>query len=151
MKSVERREKKLNVPMLDLGLSAELLIKKVPLFNGLEDSAVKKIASALKPRLTLPGEKIINEGDKADSMYFISSGAVQVIINDENFILATGDFFGEIALITDNPRNAHVISSGFCDLLVLETAEFKKLVEAHPDMKEVIENTAQARLAQDEA
>ena len=81
-------------------------------------------------------------------MYFISNGALRVDVEPLPVQLGSGDFFGELALITHQPRNADVAAVGFADLLVLRTADFQRLMEGNPDAKARIEEVAKERLAQ---
>jgi CPA1 family monovalent cation:H+ antiporter len=89
---------------------------------------------------------VVHEGDAGDAMYFISNGSLRVELEPEPVLLGSGDFFGELALITHQPRNADVVATGFADLLVLRTSDFQKLMEANPDAKKRIEAVAAERL-----
>ncbi|MBT8113766.1 MAG: cyclic nucleotide-binding domain-containing protein, partial [Arenicella sp.] len=130
---------------LDLGLDATTLVAKMPFFEGLEASAKADIAKLLKPRLALPGETIFNKGDAPDAMYFISSGAVRVMLENNAVILGSGDFFGEMALLNSEPRMATIISDGFSELLTLYTQDFKRLLDQDDQLRSVIERVAQER------
>ena len=61
--------------------------------------------------------------------------------------LGGGEFFGELALLTQMPRSADVTARGYCHLLVLEVREFRRFLRGHPDLKTQIEAVAQERLA----
>jgi len=132
-------------PKLDLGLDAEKLVGKVPFFAELPYERKQEIARMLKPRLVLPGEEIVREGDKGDAMYFVSSGAVRVEVEPKPVILGSGTFFGELALLSDKPRKVSVYAEGFCDLLALYTRDFKTMLDAQPDLKATIEKVAAER------
>jgi CPA1 family monovalent cation:H+ antiporter len=136
------------MPKLDLGLDPERLVADVPLFRELREDRIREIAQLLKPRLVLPGETVVRKGEAGDAMYFISNGALRVRVEPTSVQLGSGDFFGELALITHQPRNADVEAVGFADLLVLRTADFQRLMDANPDAKARIEEVAQERLAQ---
>ena len=135
------------LPPLDLKQSPRELIAKVPLFQNIPPENLDKLASYLKPALALPDEFLIHKGDEALSMYFISSGAVEVQVSDNTFTLGSGDFFGEIALLTSQPRNANVKASGFCDLLILSTKDFTSFMEDNPHLQETIKQIAHDRLS----
>ncbi len=132
-------------PKLDLGLQPEKLVARVPLFADCPPGRIAHIAKLLHPKLALPGEKIIRKGEPGHTMYFISSGSVEVAGNGESILLGTNDFFGEIALLQDIPRTADVTAHGFCNLLVLDVKDFRDLLATTPDLKEAIERTAQQR------
>jgi CPA1 family monovalent cation:H+ antiporter len=133
-------------PKLDTELSAQQLIARVPIFRDLSDEAQHRIARLLRPELTLPGMTILRKGDKGDSMYFIASGAARVAIGDGGVELGSGDFFGELALLTGQPRSADVISLGFCRLLQLSARDFRSLLDGDPALKSRIETVAKERM-----
>jgi CPA1 family monovalent cation:H+ antiporter len=89
---------------LDLGLRTEDLITRFDMFRGLSAAEIKALARLFKPRLALPEEKIIRRGERGSHVFFISSGAVEVILPDEPVRLGRGDFFGEMALLSGLPR-----------------------------------------------
>ncbi len=135
-------------PKLDLGLNPEKLVSRVPFFTDLPPESIKQIVGLLRPRLALPGEKVVQKGQAGNAMYFISSGSMEVEL-DPPILLGTSDFFGEIALLKEMPRTADVVAHGFCDLLVLEARDFQAFLNDYPDLKKTIEATAQERLHED--
>lgn len=135
-----------DLPQLDLGLKPAQLIARVPFFENLDSKRIAEIAKLLKTRLAVPGEHIIRVGDTGESMFFITSGAVEVELEPEPVSLGSGDFFGEIALVNDRPRVANVRAQCFCDLLVLYTRDFNTLLAAYPEMQRTIHEVAAARL-----
>ena len=134
-------------PRLDLGLSAGSLVARVPLFAGLSDDRLRQIERLVKPRLAVPGELLVRRGEKGDAMYFISSGAVAVRIPglEQPVRLGTGDFFGEMALVLDQPRNADVEALGYCRLLVLERRDFRRLYTGDLALRSEIDAAVAAR------
>ena len=132
-------------PTLDLGLDSGKLLARVSFFESLDDKNRARLAALLKPRLAYPGETLIKKGASGDAMYFVSTGAVTVHIGEHEIALGRGDFFGEMALITDQPRNADVIANTYCDLLVLHTRDFHKLMEKNEQLKQTIETVAARR------
>src|SRR5690606_14010256 len=70
-----------------------------------------------------------------DAMYFIASGAAEVRLPDRPVRLGSGEFFGEIALLTLKPRLADVVALGYCRLLVLTAAGFRRLLDRDPDLR----------------
>ena len=79
-------------------------------------------------------------------MYFIVSGEVEVRLPDTSVHLHSGDFFGEIALLTDSVRTATVAAITSCQLLVLRVDDFRKVLAAHPDLRDTISRVAEQRL-----
>ncbi len=148
--TLEVKQRELDVtPRLDLGLEPINLVGKVPLFKDLDMRRLEAIAALLKPRLVIPGETVVARGDDGDAMYFISSGSLTVELEPEAVQLGSGDFFGELALVTNQPRTADVRAAGFCELLMLSTTDFQTLLEANPETMQIVEEVAHERLGQD--
>ena len=141
-----RRKAQERRPRLDLGLDRRQLIERVTLFGGLSPARQAEIERLMRPRLAVPGERIVRKGDRGDGMYFISSGAVEVQLAAP-VRLGSGDFFGEMALIDDRPRNADVDALGFCQLLFLARRDFDRLLEHEPALRARIHDRATARRA----
>jgi CPA1 family monovalent cation:H+ antiporter len=131
---------------LDVALSAAELVERVPLFAKLPTDKRVSIARLLKPRMTLPGDPIVRRGQRGDAMYFIASGAAAVLIPGKPVELGSGEFFGELALLTGQPRNADVVSLGYCRLLELSSDDFRDLLAGDADLKRAIEAVAEERL-----
>merc|ERR1711968_109440 len=92
-----------------------------------------------------PGQYIIKQGEEGSRFYIINEGEVsctrQISASQEEELikLYPQEFFGERALITNEPRKANVIATTHVKCLVLERASFQSLLtEVHDDMKEVI-------------
>lgn len=144
---MEARRRQLDQrPALDLGLEPERLIRAVPFLADLPDERVRELAGRMRPVLATPGETVIRRGDAGDRMYFVSNGSVQVDLDSGPVQLGSGDIFGEIALLVEQPRNADVHSTGFSQLLTLHRRDFLPFLDAHPDLKRKIEALAAERL-----
>ena len=131
---------------LDVALSATELVERVPLFAKLPTDKRASIARLLKSRMTLPGDAIVRRGQRGDAMYVIASGAAAVLIPGKPVELGSGEFFGELALLTGQPRNADVVSLGYCRLLELSSGDFQQLLAGDADLKRAIEAVAEERL-----
>lgn len=132
-------------PRLDLGLETRDLIAKVPMFASFTAEQLDKVARLLRPRIALPKETLIKEGDRADAMYFISSGEVEVFAAGRIIKLGRGDFFGEMALVSGKRRQADCTAISYCQLLVLEDDDFKRLCKNNPAIKALIDQASDAR------
>jgi CPA1 family monovalent cation:H+ antiporter len=135
-------------PQLDLGLSTDALVQRLPFFQGLGQERIAQICRLLKPIFAVPGDIIVNAGDRGDTMYFISSGAVEIGRGGRKFRLGRGDFFGEMAVLISGRRTATVTAIGFCKLLVLNARDLQELASAHPDLRRTITAVARARSAE---
>jgi len=132
-------------PLLDLGLETRDLIAKVPMFAEFTEEQLDKVARLLRPRIALPKETLIEKGDRADAMYFLSSGAVEVLAAGKKIKLGRGDFFGEMALVSGKRRQADVMALSYCQLLVLEDNDFQRLCKNNPAIKALIDQASDAR------
>ncbi|MEQ9814998.1 MAG: cation:proton antiporter [Azospirillaceae bacterium] len=133
-------------PNLDLGLDTEELVRRFPLFEALAEPDIREISRLLRPRLTVPGERIITRGERGDFMAFISSGAVEVSRDDHRYRLGRGDFFGEIAILTGRRRQAHVDAIAYSQLLILQGRDFRRFAKTHPEARQKIREAAGERL-----
>ena len=144
----ERRQVASSRPPLDLGLKLAEMLGKVSIFASFKEDQIARLAQMLTPELFTPGERIIRAGDQGDKMYFIASGTVDVLVVPDPVRLKTGDFFGEMALLSDKPRNADVVSAGYTNMLVLKRRDFDTLLKAHAGLRETIQEIARKREAE---
>lgn len=117
----------------------QAMLEKVPLFEGAGEALVKELVLNLKPVILIPTDYVFQAGDEGDSMYFISSGRVEIISAGENTVLATlsaGSYFGEMALILSQPRAASVRAVDYVDLYSLEKVTFERIVKKFPAFQE---------------
>lgn len=144
----ERRSAIGQRPPLDLGLELAGMISRVSLFASLDRKAITEVGKRLRALVALPGEKIVAIGGPSDAMYFIAAG--EVIVRGPTFEvrLKEGDFFGEMGLLSDQPRNADVIADGYCHLLVLYRKDFRDLLDARPAVRAEIEAVAARRISE---
>jgi len=96
-------------------------IQKLSIFNGIDDSVVEEILANAARESFSAGETIIEQWDHPNSTgYIIESGSVNVSIDGENKAeLTSGDIFGEIALLNEEPRSATVIAESDASVIVL--------------------------------
>lgn len=124
------------------------LVAGVPLFTKLDALRISEIVGLLQPKLIPPHYTIVRRDDRADAMYFIVSGEVEVDTPTGIHRLSSGDFFGEIALLKEPTRTATVIAVTKCQLLILGTYDFRKLVEETPEMRETLTRVMEERVAE---
>ena len=133
------------MPVLDITLDTHALLLKVPLLKTLSSDQLISLTNKLTPSVFLPGEVVCQVGDPGDAMYFIVSGAMEVDLGEEAVILGSGEFFGELALIREQPRNASVKAVGFCELLRLNRSDFDTFITLHPSVRDEVMRAAEAR------
>jgi monovalent cation:H+ antiporter, CPA1 family len=130
---------------LDLGLRTEELIANVDMFAGLGAAERRALAPRFRPRLLVPDEVIIRKGDRGNAMFLISSGAVEVVLPKRKVRIGSGSFFGEMALLSGHPRQADVVALGYCRVLVLSAADFRRFLREYPGAKAEIDRVAEVR------
>ncbi|WP_207478516.1 cation:proton antiporter [Arenibaculum pallidiluteum] len=138
-------------PSLDLGLDTPDLVRRFEMFDGLDDADLDNVGRLFVARFAVPGETIIRKGDRGDSAYFISSGAVEVLLPGRAVRLGRGDFFGEMALMSGKPRSADVRALGYCRLLVLRAADLRRFLRVNPALRARFEAAVRARNTADHA
>jgi voltage-gated potassium channel len=121
------------------------MVARVPLFSRLDAAAISELASMLKARKVPRDAVIIRKGDEAESMYFIASGEVEVVLPDRTVPLYQGDFFGEMAVLGRTKRTATVIAKRPCELLVLDAGDVLKFMEHNPRVEAAVHEAMAAR------
>ena len=121
-------------------------VSKVPFFATLGPSAIADVTHMLRTIDLPPRTMIIREGQQGDCMYFIASGAVEVDLpGGKKVELSEGAFFGEMALLGNNTRNADITTTRLSKLLVLDLVDFRLLMARHPDLASTIDAEARRR------
>jgi CRP-like cAMP-binding protein len=110
-------------------------VRGIPFLSTMPDDAISRLASQLKRETYRPGEAIIRQGEPGDRFCFVEHGQCAVAIADASGLehqvatLATGDFFGEIALVQDIERTATVRATGDVRILSLSRDVFLAMAE----------------------
>jgi CRP-like cAMP-binding protein len=127
----------------------------IPLFASLTPQVRRELAAWMQKRVANAGDVVFAEGDVADAMYVIEDGMVQVYVTDAAMgltvdvaTLGRGEAFGEMALVTGEPRKASVKCLERTALWVLGRDVFFRLVQAAPQMGIAIAATLARRLDQ---
>jgi CRP/FNR family cyclic AMP-dependent transcriptional regulator len=110
----------------------------VPLFGGLDRNELQQFAELSREKTFPKGSVILFENDPGDSLYVIRSGRCKVVLIGEDGrevilgVLGESDHFGELSLIDELPRSAHVIAMDDSTLIVLRREDFRRRVDASP-------------------
>jgi len=121
------------------------LVAKVPFFHDVGASVIADVTQLLRPREYPAGAVIVRRGERGDCMYFIASGEVEVRLRPESLYRGPGYFFGELALLTGDPRNATVVAVRQCTLLRLDIVDFRQLLGRQPELARIIRSEAELR------
>jgi putative ABC transport system ATP-binding protein len=112
-------------------------LKTVDAFKELTPVQLTDVAERTTKRRFIAGDTIIREGDQGDDFFLISDGNADVIRQDhEVATLGQGEFFGEAALITGEPRNATVVARTDLEAYVLGKSDFRAAVEASASFRD---------------
>ncbi|MBV9559876.1 MAG: cyclic nucleotide-binding domain-containing protein [Bradyrhizobium sp.] len=125
-------------------------VSKVPFFATLGPSAIADVTHMLRTIDLPPRAMIIHKGQQGDCMYFIASGEVEVDLPGKKVQLGEGAFFGEMALLGNNIRNANITTTRLSKLLVLDLVDFRLLMARHPELVETIDAEARRRAQENE-
>jgi len=145
------------VNMVDGRISSNVLVqesaricdqlKNIPLFRELSPTTLAQVADFMEIQQFLPGETVIQEGDDASEFFVIRDGKVDVSTADQGSInqLESGAFFGEVALMTDQPRNATIKAVEPTTCYVLSRDEFQAVIEKSASFEEELRKTLFSR------
>jgi putative ABC transport system ATP-binding protein len=101
-------------------------LRPIDLFKSLTPRQLTDVAEKMTKRHFAAGETVIREGESGEEFFLISEGEVDVIRTEHEVArLGPGDFFGEVALISGEPRNATVVAVSDLDAYVLGKSEFQ--------------------------
>lgn len=108
-------------------------LARVPLFAGISADSMARIAAVSGEQHFAPGQHIVRQGQVGSGLYVILEGTVRVVRgSDELARLVAGDFFGELSVIDQQPRNANVQAGTPTRCLALASWDLLELLEADP-------------------
>ena len=116
------------------------ILKKIPLFEGLNSPQLDKVAAITTERIIEASEKIFKEGDKGDEFFIITEGRVRIskhipgVGEEAMTVLEPGTYFGEMALVDDTPRSADAIAHSRCKVRVIKREELDGLMFTDKDI-----------------
>jgi len=111
------------------------MLRRVPLLSRCSKRDLRDVASLAEERTLEPGVELTREGDPGLEFFILIDGRVDVRRRKRKIAeIGRGGFFGEIALLTEAPRNATVSTSVPTTVLVLRRHHFKSLLQRNPAM-----------------
>jgi CRP/FNR family cyclic AMP-dependent transcriptional regulator len=119
-------------------MSVAETLRGVPLFEQLGEDELARVARFARERTYPKNSVILFQDDPGDALYVVVSGQVKVVLIGEDgrevilSVLNADDFFGEMSLIDNEPRSAHVIAMENSSLLVLRRDDFHHALEEYP-------------------
>lgn len=132
------------------------LLESLELFAGIPREAMRELAAAMRMKRYRAGEDYFAEGDTNTEMYILLEGSLLVTIaqGEQHIELSTlqpGDYFGEMALLTGEPRSATVRSFTDSQSFQIERSMLKAFVEKHPDVLKLMSSNLAARKLENDA
>jgi CRP-like cAMP-binding protein len=126
------------------------LLASQPLFSSLDQIHLDHLALGSTRIRFGKGERIISQGDAGNSMFILVTGKAEVQVEREGRsqpvgTLVAGDCFGEISLLTGEPRSATVLAELDCEVLEIEQKTIGILLREHPELAESLSETVVAR------
>lgn len=111
------------------------LLRDVALFSGISPRQLSAIADLITEIDVEPGRHIVRQGQVGTGFYLIASGRANVVLDGKTLaILGPGEFFGELSLLDQQPRMAHVIAAERTTCLALASWDFTRLLEKTPKL-----------------
>lgn len=120
----------------------ETMLSKIDLFSMLSQDEKQLIVGKLDRRIYLKGETVVQQGEAGSSFYLVAKGKLEVLRRDQEDKtillgeLGPGQFFGELSLLTGEPRSATVRATMDTEILRLEKVDFQEILNRHPDLAE---------------
>lgn len=128
---------------------AERLLADIDFLAPLDEPTRKSLARRVKALQFGKGEVIVREGDHGESFFLVQDGSVTVRHNaQEVATLARGAFFGEMSLLTGEPRKATVVATDDCLLLTLDREGFRDALLSNADVARQLSEILAARSSQ---
>ncbi|MCW9088815.1 MAG: cation:proton antiporter [Gammaproteobacteria bacterium] len=126
------------------------LLRRVPLLRELDSEELRKLQDKLQQHTLDSSEVIIEQGALGDSLYLIARGVVRVSREEDGEVrdlgtLMAGDFFGEMALMNHESRNATIRTVTPCQLYELRRDDLQQLMAHHPHIAEQLERVDRDR------
>jgi voltage-gated potassium channel len=123
------------------------LVSRVPLLAELDARDVARIMPLLQAHNLPPNVEIVPAGSPGAAMYFIAAGKVRARAAEGDQEYATGDFFGDVAMVENELNRASYVTCAKCRLLKLHKEDFAQLEAASPTIARHIREVAAARFA----
>ncbi len=134
----------------ELGVLAHMM-RKVDFFSPLTIGQLDHILPHIRLQGFVVGEPVFRQGDPGDAFYIIFKGRVSVQLKKLYFFhktiasLRPGDFFGEIALISAEPRTATIVATEPTELFALISADFQFVLRENPSLAQEMKRISMRR------
>lgn len=125
------------------------ILRKNKLLGKLEGTTLEALLPELERVELQDGVQLFTRGDPGDSFYIIESGNIKISTNDVTLNrLSTGDSFGEMSLLSDQPRSATAVADPTATLIRLSRGGFTRLIARHPELADELHDMMQSLMRQ---
>lgn len=132
-------------PPLDLAMQKTALVRLFPMFEGMSEAQLARLAARFHTVYAAPGDVLLQRDDMPRKVWFIASGAVEAVRAGQTTRLGRGEMFGQLAVLLRKPRKALVTAITHCTLLVLDEASFLDLLRSNPALAAEVQAGAERR------
>jgi GNAT superfamily N-acetyltransferase len=118
-----------------LGIAVNEATRQMPIFAGLEDGELAKIAGICKVNNYRLGETVLQAGKRSNAFYMVMEGEMDILSADHHTLVGhvhPGDFLGEISLVAQKPHNATAVAATDIKLIALKHNDFETLISRYP-------------------
>jgi small-conductance mechanosensitive channel/CRP-like cAMP-binding protein len=128
------------------------ILRPLAVFAPLSDAQIEQLAQNASLQRYTPGEVLVRQGDSGDSLFLVRAGQVRVSQRTETGSVVTlvtmgpEEFFGELSLLTGEPRSASVIAERETEVVVVDKAAFAAIIAADASMAEALSEALAVRL-----
>jgi len=111
-------------------------LKRVPLFSGLSQRQLKQLAKDFHERKVKPGTELVKQGEMSgiDCFVIAEGEAIVKVDGTEVARIGPGDYFGELALVTERVRSASVVTATEMRCYTIQFWNFRKFAKTNPDV-----------------
>jgi len=124
-----------------VGVAVITLLRHLPVFGGLGDGELAKMARLFSQKLYRPGERVFEKGDSSNEAYIVMRGQIDICLEENARPVASigsGAIFGEQAFLEGTPRTARAIAVQPSILLVVQRPAFSALIQSEPHLGMVV-------------
>ncbi|MBN1210744.1 MAG: Crp/Fnr family transcriptional regulator [Myxococcaceae bacterium] len=121
-------------------MSYSQLLARISMFENLQEEELEHLSTLLRSRRFARGEVIFHQGDVGTSLFIVRKGQVAIRLSSDEgkevilALLDRGDFFGELALLDEEPRSTDAVAREEADLLSLQREDFRRFLEERPQV-----------------
>lgn len=123
-------------------------LKRIPLFADTPDEDLRLVSTFAESKEVSEGTEILKEGAFSNELIALEEGTAEVLRDGERVAeLKQGDIFGEAGLLEKTQRNASVVATSKCKLIIIKQWEMHRMKSKLPHLAEKIQKTLEARRA----